>query len=89
MNIRKKTENLHLFERKEGRDRTAKLFWKYVRNMVCLLLAAIIVLVAVEPYEALAFICVDFVLMLFSGFYSLLSLRLRRMEERIEAGRTV
>lgn len=33
--------------------------------------------------------CVDFIIMLMMGVYSMISLRIRKIEERIEAGRTV
>lgn len=81
--------SIRLFEKKEGRDQTAKLFWKYVRNMAFLLLAAIITTLAVSPYEAFAFAFIDLIIMIAVGFYSLLSLRVRKLEERVEAGRTV
>ena len=34
-------------------------------------------------------VCVDFIIMLMMGVYSIISLRIRKIEERIEAGRTV
>lgn len=76
-----------LFARRSGRDLTARLFWKYVRNQVCGLLAGLILALSLEPYESFALLCVDFMVMALMGIYSLVSLRLRKIEERIEAGR--
>lgn len=89
MNVRKMFEEASLFGKKEGRKLSAKLFWNYIRNLVCCVLAAIVIALSVSPYEAFALICVDFVIMVLMGIYSMISLRLRKIEERIEAERAV
>ena len=89
MNIRKILDESTLFEKKEGRKLSARLFWKYIRNLVCCVFAAVMIALSLEPYEAFAMICVDFIVMLMMGVYSMISLRIRKIEERIEAGRTV
>lgn len=89
MNMRKLLDGTSLFRKKEGRDLSAKMFWKYVRNLICCVLAAVIVAFTLSPYEAFALICMDFIIMVLMGIYSMMSLRIRRIEERIEAGRQV
>lgn len=89
MNIRKIIDKKGLFEKKKGRDLTAKCFWKHVRTLICLVLAAIIGALTLETYEAIAFVMIDLLTTAIAGAYSMLSLRLRKIEERIEAGRAV
>ena len=78
-----------LFEKKEGRDKTARLFYRYVRNLVFFFLIAVFSLFAFRLSEAIAVIFVDMVIATAFGFYAIISLRLRKIEERIETGRAV
>lgn len=78
-----------LFRKRTGRDRTSRMFWSYVKNFIVLVVLCIITMISLEPSNAVLFIILYLVMDLLFGFYGMLSLRLRKIEERLEGNRSV
>lgn len=81
--------DLMLFGKKEGREGTKRLFWRYIRDFACLALIPVIGIFTLPPAETLmiSFGC----LVIDIAFYMhvRLSMRIRRLEERVECQRYI
>ena len=89
LDISKRIADGNLFKKRIGRDKTVKMFWSYVRNLACLAVSSVIFALALPAPQAFIFcLALLFVTGIF-GIYSILSMRLRMIEERIEANRVV
>ena len=82
-------DGIRLPGRKEGRDETKRLFARYVKDFICLALIPVIMAFALPAYTAmmltLGTIMIDVILFM----HVRLSMRIRRIEERIECQRYV
>lgn len=77
------------FVRRTGRDGTVKRFWSYVKRIVILDVVALCFTFMLPPAQAFVSLFLILVAIVLLGSYSMLSLRLRLVEERFETGRLV
>lgn len=78
-----------LFRKRSGRDKTMKYFWAYIRDLACFIVTAVVIAIGLPPATAfITEIGLLFIVFIF-GLYSMNSMRLRMIEERIEANRVV
>lgn len=89
IDIRKHLENATFFKKKQGRELTVKRFASYVKNLVIFDILALIFAFALSPSSAFIYLFILLLLTVFTGLYSILSLRLRKIEERFETGRII
>ena len=80
---------LKLFEKKEGREETRRLFWRYIKDFVCLGLIPLIGIFVVNPLDLFMMALGDMIILTLFFMHVRLSMRIRRLEERTECQRYV
>ena len=89
IDIRKLIENASVFKKKQGRALTVKKFVAYIKHIVILDIVAVLFTFTLNAQQAFISLFVLLLCTVFLGIYSILSLRLRKIEERFETGRIV
>ena len=87
MKLIDKIRNGKLFQKRTGEEKTRRCFASYVKNQVLFVLLSILTYFVVDPSVSMMYIVVTMFLSVVFAVYGLLSLRLRKVEERLEANR--
>ena len=87
MKLVDRIRNGKLFQKRTGEDKTRRCFASYVKNQIIFVVLSIIIYFMMDPGVSMMYILVIMFFSVVFAVYGLLSLRLRKVEERLEANR--